>query len=1647
MKKSRLSACVRFILLAFCIMLSVGWIPSGAPSAFGADAPSAEQPAADTDELSSGDSDRPSEPSSFETSDQDGSAAVKEASEEVETPADSGNTPNRKKAPAASGSSADEESGDAEGDPAEEPSRDENSVQAPEDAAPLQNSEPPQVRLNAVNQKLLSGDEQYLIRAKVSRVTTGTAPWDDNDEPGNDSGSDNNIVRSYDSINYTVSVVSRGYDSSLSFKSGYTWYRFVIPSTQDLSDRIDESGITEESKILDALGDELEIDVSSMGWMTKGTETDYDYVIRAEKIDGKWCQVLYASNYLTSSTSAFPIALSNVNLALNVRNMKNGDVVRPITYIWIDHNDIDRENWNENYACSDHASAPNKGKELKKITAGEVKVSAAPKYNVQIKPVGIGWVGAEADFDFTTGNEKALNRDDSNNCFGQLREYGLTVQLYNDSPSKGLKGIEMPQGDISFDMDIAAEYAGSRGSLDMDGDALFCPKIWSYDRNNNSKNKQDGRNIADYTSIYNARDAAPLGTKSTVSQSGKTKIRGTAGSGTWTAEQNGSKVSFTISDYIVDTAYIPTLDYPDFNVKDDYPANVGGFSAGQVYLVIPYGKTDNDLLNTYGSGAINLDLQLDNFKAKSVTNQTTTEFRNPPLTHINQSINFIGPGEFINELLWTFPHRDGETGWSDVNNTAMHSNDGGDSAQAGQQVDILFGYGLTNASTNRSWYGADTLMVFEPEAFAFDTKALEDGDISALIELSNPGDGEKQTVTYYFAVRTDSSDPLTEEEMRRINVDGYDNNGEKVADLKYFESYEEAKDAGRIIGALQSVRYPEGTKASLSRLYTTGVLHLKVRSDETAMKDISDGGILNGVYATTSVSRAYAGNGSVMPAAAVTDSGLYNTEELDAWLGDSADTDTGKKAVRGAWTKAVWNEDGSIKNAGAGGHWWGDSVHIVPYVAGVTKNILQTAGAQKSTKNTYNLDNNQNVVDFMMTPTLTDLTLTEGTTPVRITLTDTLDEGLIVDTNKVWYGGIYAENEEQGYAGTFSGGVTTGNTYEGDGVKFESIEQTDELDENGEATGRKILTIVLDNCYVNKELQPIYYSAGIFLPTSYKNRHYENTVVIDAPADKRVKGEPSGNLASAGFTVEKNLSLSLAKRSGKPVYDVGEDVDYVLSWANTGANTEKNCIMMDSMPKDGYGNSKFKGTYNKIKEMTVTAPAASSLDKLSFYYTQESGAEETISGDYTLAEIRGGWTRADIDPDSGKVSLGSGIVPTAWCIVGDIPAKDHVECTFIIDGRDAVSGDVVENSSSLKEGSVQSTTRIAERRLSGLTWLDSDKNGKRDKGEELLPGVSVQLYRQIDGVQEESVCVNNLGEACEMVTDEKGQWEFQALPAGRYTVKLSDGENVKLIIYDLTEKQVSGADREENSDAQAEKNEDDLLEAGLIDSDLDAESIDLPEAWDYASLGYVYEITHLDAGFHRIYPEIDIKKNVDSEVAAAGDPLVFTITVINTGKIDAVDYIVRDTMGKGLEYTGDEEDAGLEWVLTIPAGETKTIRVPARISENAENKVVNKVSIEPPDAPDQKKEDKAVTELTKKEKAAEVAKPDPDSPTTGASGPTAPAPSSAPSAAGETSPDSGRSSAGSGSKTGDESRLLIPLMILLAAAGGAGALAIRRRKN
>ncbi len=89
-------------------------------------------------------------------------------------------------------------------------------------------------------------------------------------------------------------------------------------------------------------------------------------------------------------------------------------------------------------------------------------------------------------------------------------------------------------------------------------------------------------------------------------------------------------------------------------------------------------------------------------------------------------------------------------------------------------------------------------------------------------------------------------------------------------------------------------------------------------------------------------------------------------------------------------------------------------------------------------------------------------------------------------------------------------------------------------------------------------------------------------------------------------------------------------------------------------------------------------------------------------------------------------------------------------------------------------------------RISGVAWLDKNKDGQRDSDEELLSDINITLLNVDKNETEQTE------------TDEDGVYEFVEVENGRYVVIFEYDDET----YSLTKYQADGVDRAQNSDAE-----------------------------------------------------------------------------------------------------------------------------------------------------------------------------------------------------------------------------------------------------
>ena len=241
--------------------------------------------------------------------------------------------------------------------------------------------------------EIINGDKAYISSAQIIQTKTGTGPWDSNDEPGNDSSEDNNIVRSFDQITYTV-------DLTMSLKKGIT----------DTS--LKGGVINVEAVLPENCANVVTWDLESMGWL-EGTGKISN--------DGR---VLTGKYVMTNKEYTIP-GKQTLVLILKVEGAQNKTNIKPEFKFWLEGN----EN-NDKYIINN---------------IQEAIVSAVPRYNVELLR------------NIELAKEITLNENGNSQkgrLYGYSLTYQL---YNNGGTNKGLKGIEYPDGDIKLDINLKLE--------------------------------------------------------------------------------------------------------------------------------------------------------------------------------------------------------------------------------------------------------------------------------------------------------------------------------------------------------------------------------------------------------------------------------------------------------------------------------------------------------------------------------------------------------------------------------------------------------------------------------------------------------------------------------------------------------------------------------------------------------------------------------------------------------------------------------------------------------------------------------------------------------------------------------------------------------------------------------------------------------------------------------------------------------------------------------------------------------------------------------------------------------------------------------------------------------------------------------------
>ena len=267
---------------------------------------------------------------------------------------------------------------------------------------------------------------------------------------GSDATKDNALIRSFSTANYIVSLdtKSAGMGKKLLGATERLWMRIKVPC---------ESG---------------EISLSGKGTVFKSSYTYYDPESHCQILEGYQDHVIEEKDLGTMKLT--------MQFSVKVGGMHNGEKVQPTIEAWFD---------NSSYRLYRTGTNPYDDRVV--LDANIMRVSAKAAYNLSVANNPslrhIGYFDMDTKTEITEQQYNDRVKDpNSNVVYGMMVGYGMSLQLRNQDTSKGLRGIEVPSGDITFDVNMQGGLKFNGKTVYYAGDSqpvAINPLLWAYKPN------------------------------------------------------------------------------------------------------------------------------------------------------------------------------------------------------------------------------------------------------------------------------------------------------------------------------------------------------------------------------------------------------------------------------------------------------------------------------------------------------------------------------------------------------------------------------------------------------------------------------------------------------------------------------------------------------------------------------------------------------------------------------------------------------------------------------------------------------------------------------------------------------------------------------------------------------------------------------------------------------------------------------------------------------------------------------------------------------------------------------------------------------------------------------------------------------------
>ncbi len=466
------------------------------------------------------------------------------------------------------------------------------------------------------------------LKAVIDGSEPFDAPEEGKDQPGNDSGENNRIVRTYDTVRYQLTLTAEKRSAFSTMENYVAVLEAELP--MDITQaQFDTSRLTEvfygdedwSIEYKNSAGDNLYIENKSgiykcdgSGAIT-GTKVTLNQIVKgSDNTNGNAYRTDVASQRLvayrlvtpTEGSEASVPGTENVDVRINVTAAQNGDTIEPKFKAWVKGNKdnfTSEQNNNNDYVVSvasqDNVVDIKSSNEATKEYV--VTVSAAARYNIVIKRNQDFQYSSY--FDFETGKESSA---EEGGTYGRMFGYGITLQLFNETnrliemkddkgnvvkdndgnplyvsdgdvlEAKGMRGIELPVNGITFDLTLN----GNKGNSISEDD--YSAILWDYALSmENTKTGKWGRNM-----FWNNSTASAYPKGAGVYSSGNRKSSA-YNSGTW------SLVASSDTEADLDSEGKTTSSITDTGEHVKYTFTVTGFDFDFENFTFPYESAGN----------------------------------------------------------------------------------------------------------------------------------------------------------------------------------------------------------------------------------------------------------------------------------------------------------------------------------------------------------------------------------------------------------------------------------------------------------------------------------------------------------------------------------------------------------------------------------------------------------------------------------------------------------------------------------------------------------------------------------------------------------------------------------------------------------------------------------------------------------------------------------------------------------------------------------------------------------------------------------------------------------------------------------------------------------------------------------------------